>query len=162
QEVTTPARHAPPAAFVIMGASGDLTARKLVPALARLHHGGYLPHGFTIVGSARSEMSDDQFRKLLLEAAPSGGTGWRDVVNRSRYVAGDYQSPLTYMALGEVLREVDKTSATGGNRVFYLATPPAVFGTILERLGGAGMQHPSGDGSFVRVVIEKPYGRDLR
>jgi glucose-6-phosphate 1-dehydrogenase len=154
-------RHAPPAAFVIMGASGDLTSRKLLPALAALHESGLLPHGFTIVGTARSEMSDEQFRKMLHEAAPSGGDGWRDVINRSRYVAGEYQSPATYITLGEVLREVDRTCATGGNRIFYLATPPQVFPTIVEQLGAAGMNRASGDGTFVRIVIEKPYGRDL-
>jgi glucose-6-phosphate 1-dehydrogenase len=155
-------RHAPPAAFVIMGASGDLTSRKLLPAIARLHKSGYLPHGFTIVGTARSEMTDEQFRKVLQEAAPVGGTGWRDVINRSRYVAGEYHSPLTYIRLGEVLREVDHSCATGGNRIFYLATPSQVFPTIIERLGGAGMNRGAGDGAFVRVVIEKPYGHDLR
>jgi glucose-6-phosphate 1-dehydrogenase len=112
-------RSAPPAAFVIMGASGDLTARKLLPALAALHEGGMLPHGFAIVGTARSEMTDEQFRKLLHEAAPEGGEGWRDVINRSRYVSGEYHSPLTYIQLGEVLREVDHSCATGGNRIFY-------------------------------------------
>ncbi|HVV37302.1 MAG TPA: glucose-6-phosphate dehydrogenase [Acidimicrobiales bacterium] len=155
-------RQAPPAAFVIMGASGDLTTRKLLPALARLHAGGLLPHGFAIVGTARSEMNDEQFRQLLHDAAPKGGAGWRDVISRSRYVAGEYHSPLTYINLGEVLREVDNACATGGNRIFYLATPPAVFGTIVERLGGAAMNKPSEHGSFVRVVIEKPYGRDLK
>ncbi|MEY2417426.1 MAG: glucose-6-phosphate 1-dehydrogenase [Actinomycetota bacterium] len=155
-------RSAPPAAFVIMGASGDLTARKLLPAIAALHEGGFLPHGFTIVGTARSEMSDDQFRKALHEAAPSGGDGWRDVINRSRYVAGEYHAPETYATLAKVLEEVDHECATGGNRIFYLATPPQVFPTIIEQLGAAGLNRPAGDGSFVRVVIEKPYGRDLK
>jgi glucose-6-phosphate 1-dehydrogenase len=155
-------RSAPPAAFVIMGASGDLTARKLLPAIAALHDGGFLPHGFTIVGTARSDMSDDQFRKALHEAAPSGGDGWRDVINRSRYVAGEYHAPETYATLAKVLEEVDRECATGGNRIFYLATPPQVFPTIIEQLGAAGMNRPAGDGSFVRVVIEKPYGRDLK
>jgi glucose-6-phosphate 1-dehydrogenase len=154
-------RVAPPAALVVMGASGDLTARKLFPAIAELHAGGYLPHGFVVIGTARTEMTDEQFRTHLLESTPNSAPGWRDVVARSRYVTGEYKSPLTYIALGEVLREVDQTCATGGNRIFYLATSPEVFPTIVERLGSSGLNHPTGDGTFVRVVIEKPYGHDL-
>ena len=147
-------------------ASGDLTARKLFPAIAELHAGGFLPHGFAIVGSARTEMTDAQFLSArLLEAVPPGGAqgrGWRSVVARSRYVTGEYHSPLTYIALGEVLREVDQTCATGGNRIFYLATTPEVFPMIVEHLGSAGLNHPTADGDFVRIVIEKPYGHDLK
>jgi glucose-6-phosphate 1-dehydrogenase len=144
-----------------MGASGDLTTRKLLPAIARMHKSDLLPHGFTIVGTARTQMTDEEFRKALHEAAPDGGQGWRDVINRSRYVSGEYQDAATYETLAEVLREVDRTCATGGNRIFYLATPPQVFGTIAEQLGKAGMNKPEGDGTFVRIVIEKPYGHDL-
>ncbi|MEY2424533.1 MAG: glucose-6-phosphate 1-dehydrogenase [Actinomycetota bacterium] len=154
-------RVAPPAALVVMGASGDLTARKLIPAIAELHAGGFLPHGFTIVGSARTEMTDEQFRTKLLEAAPDVGGDWRAVVGRSRYVTGEYGSAATYVTLGEVLREVDQSCATGGNRIFYLATTPEVFPTIVEQLGNAGLNRPSPEGEFVRIVIEKPYGRDL-
>jgi glucose-6-phosphate 1-dehydrogenase len=76
-------------------------------------------------------------------------------------VSGEYHSALTYIRLGEVLGEVDKACATGGNRIFYLATPPDVFPTIVEHLGAAGLQHAAGSGNFARVVIEKPYGHDL-
>ena len=158
----TAERHAPPAALVVMGASGDLTARKLMPAIARLHAGGFLPNGFALVGSARTEMTDEQFQQKVLEEAPDGGDGWADVVKRFRYVTGEYHSTFTYMALGEVLRDLDQNENTGGNRVFYLATLPAVFPTIVEHLGSSGLNRPSGDGTFSRVVIEKPYGRDLR
>ncbi len=84
------------------------------------------------------------------------------MVARSRYVTGEYDSTETYTALGEVLREVDETCATGGNRIFYLATTPSVFPVIAEHLGSAGLNRPgNAGGDFVRIVIEKPYGRDL-
>ncbi|HUR78604.1 MAG TPA: glucose-6-phosphate dehydrogenase [Acidimicrobiales bacterium] len=155
-------RHAPPSALIVVGASGDLTARKLIPAIAELHDTGYLSHGFAVVGTARTAMSDDEFRRKLLEAAPNAGAGWREVVARSRYVAGEYDSALTYETLAQVLSEVDQSSATGGNRVFYLATPPDVFSTIVEQLAAAGLNRPAGQKSFNRIVIEKPYGHDLQ
>jgi glucose-6-phosphate 1-dehydrogenase len=155
-------RAAPPVALVVMGASGDLTARKLMPALAQLHAGGFLNAGFGLVGSARTEMSDEEFQNKVLEAAPKGGEGWEDVVRRFRYVTGEYQSPLTYLRLGEVLGEFDAAYATQGNRVFYLATLPTVFPTIIERLGADGLNRPGAGGEFARVVIEKPYGHDLK
>jgi glucose-6-phosphate 1-dehydrogenase len=154
-------RIAPPAALVVMGASGDLTTRKLIPAIAELHAGGFLPHGFALVGSARTEMNDEQFRDTLLEAAPGGGAGWRGVVGRSRYVTGEYRDAATYLAIGEALRDLDQNCATGGNRVFYMATTPDIVPTIVEHLGSAGLNRPGAGGTFARIVVEKPYGRDL-
>ena len=155
-------RVAPPAAVVVMGASGDLTARKLIPAIAQLHAGGFLPNGFTLIGTARTEMTDADFQAKVLAAAPDGGRGWKTCVKRFRYVTGEYHSPSTYAELGRVLSEVDAGGGTDGNRIFYLATLPAIFPTIVEQLGAASLNRPSGRGKFARIVIEKPYGRDLK
>ncbi|MEY2469467.1 MAG: glucose-6-phosphate 1-dehydrogenase, partial [Actinomycetota bacterium] len=158
----TEERETPPAALVVMGASGDLTARKLIPAIAALHAAGSLPDGFALVGAARTEMTDEEFQKKVLDSAPNVGDGWAEVVKRFRYVSGGYDSTFTYMALGEVLRELDESAGTGGNRLFYLATLPQVFPTIVEHLGSSGLHRPASGGSFARIVIEKPYGHDLR
>ncbi|MEY2397292.1 MAG: glucose-6-phosphate 1-dehydrogenase [Actinomycetota bacterium] len=155
-------RHAPPAALVVMGASGDLTARKLIPAIAELHAGGFLPHGFTLIGCARTEMSDAQFQDHVLECAPKGGDGWNDVVKRFRYVTGNYDADSTYAELANVLHECDANGGTGGNRIFYLATTPSVFPLVVAQLGSSGLNRPADDGTFARVVIEKPYGHDLK
>ena len=158
----TKQRHAPPAALVVMGASGDLTARKLIPAIAQLHEGGFLPKEFAVVGSARTEMTNEEFQKKVLDAAPEGGDGWEELVKNFRYVAGEYHATPTYMQIGNVLRELDQKVGTGGNRIFYLATLPLVFPTIVEHLASTGLNRPSGEGTFSRLVVEKPYGHDLR
>ncbi len=155
-------RVAPPAALVVIGASGDLTSRKLMPAIAQLHAGGFLPAGFTLIGCGRTEMSDADFQAKVLEAAPKGGKGWDKLVARFRYVTGEYHHETTYIALSQALRDADEKRGTSGNRVFYLATLPMVFPTIVERLGGAGLNRPGDGGTFARVVIEKPYGHDLK
>lgn len=143
-----------------MGASGDLTARKLMPAIAALNKGGHLPNGFALVGCARTDMSDEAFRAKVLEEAPDGGDGWPDLVDQFRYVTGEYDDEATYRTLQSVLGEIDKAHGTAGNRVFYLATPPDAFPKLASHLGKYGL-NKSDSGEFVRLVIEKPYGRDL-
>jgi glucose-6-phosphate 1-dehydrogenase len=154
-------KQAPPAALVVFGASGDLAARKLVPALYELHRSGLLPDAFSVVGTARTPMSHTDFQARVLEASTSTDDAWREVVARFRYVPGEYHEASTYTALGRVLDELDAQHGTGGNRLFYLATLPSLFGTIAECLGQAGLNKPTGEGSFARLVVEKPYGRDL-
>ena len=153
-------RAAPPATFTIFGASGDLTARKLVPALAMLARRGLLTEQFTLVGIARSALSDDDFRTRLREATgESGQSGpvWDDIVARARSIAGGYAAASTCETLGQVLDESDREAGTAGNRIFYLATIPDVFPDIIRALGA----RPRA-GGFTRVVIEKPFGHDLR
>ncbi|HEX3540451.1 MAG TPA: glucose-6-phosphate dehydrogenase [Acidimicrobiales bacterium] len=154
-------RRAPPCALVIFGASGDLTARKLIPAVASLSRRRLLPSSFVVVGVARSHLSDDDFRAKVTEAVPEGGPAWRELVRGFRYVAGDYGAPETMAELSRVLDEVDAERGTGGNRMFYLATVPAVFEPVADALGAAGLNKPGPGGSFARLVIEKPFGRDL-
>ncbi len=151
----------PPLALVVFGASGDLTARKLLPALASLAEHQALPADFTVVGVARSPWSDDDFRTHVLKSVPSGGDAWRKLVARFRYVSGGYDDKDTYDRLQSVLAEVDASEGTAGNRLYYLATIPAIFGTVAAALGRYGCNHPAEGGSFVRVVVEKPFGRDL-
>jgi len=150
----------PPLALVVFGASGDLTARKLMPAIAALSTHGALPEGFALIGVARTDWSDEEFQKAALEAVP-GVDGWPDVVKRFRYVAGEYGHKQTFDRLKDVLTDTDRTLGTGGNRVYYLATIPDLFGVVATALAEHGCNFPGEGGSFVRLVVEKPYGRDL-
>jgi glucose-6-phosphate 1-dehydrogenase len=146
---------------VVFGASGDLTSRKLVPALERLAANRQLPPAFSIVGVARTEMTDEDFRQRMLEAVEKPSGSWESLVAGFRYVAGDYAEPETFDRLKQVLGEIDEERGTGGNRVYYLATVPSVFETVALAMGEHGMNKPKYEGAFVRIVFEKPYGRDL-
>lgn len=148
----------PPCALVVFGASGDLTTRKLMPALAQLADGRRLPPAFCVVGVARTEMSDEDFQGRMLEAVEKPSAAWESAVSGFRYVAGDYKDPATFESLRAVLNEVASTRGTGGNVVHYLATPPQVFGVIAGGLASVGLHRTEG---FSRVVVEKPYGHDL-
>ena len=156
---------APPAVLVVFGASGDLTIRKLMPALERLAVRHLLHGSFSVVGVGRSEMSDDDFRRLVRKGTDfdsEEARAWDPLVEGIRYVSGGYSDPATYEALRRVLEELDRERGTGGNRLYYLATPPAVFADIATSLAHEGLNRPDRDGAFVRIVIEKPYGRDER
>jgi glucose-6-phosphate 1-dehydrogenase len=153
-------RRSPPCVLVIFGASGDLTARKLLPALERLAGYGALPPEVALVGVARTPMTDDEFAGLCRRSVSGDGhTRWKDLTAAARYVHGDYDDPDTYSRLAEVLSECDRLHGTAGNRVYYFATPPRLFGPIALSLGKAGLSVPTGE-SFVRAVIEKPFGWD--
>ncbi len=151
----------PPLATVIFGASGDLTSRKVLPALAHLVEAGRLSDRFAVVGVARSPWSDEDFQKVALGAAPATSTRWARAVERFRYVSGEYDHPDTFDRLGAILAEFDRTFGTGGNRLYYLATVPEVFGDVAEALARHGLNRPPEGGSFARIVVEKPFGRDL-
>ena len=153
-------RRAPPCVLVVFGASGDLTQRKLMPALAELAKKRRLPSAFSVVGVARTEMDDDDFRARMVEAVEDGGAGWEQLAAGFRYVAGDYSDPDTFARLAAVLDEVDNDRGTAGNRVYYLATVPNVFAAVAERLKEAGLHEATAD-AFVRIVVEKPFGHDL-
>jgi glucose-6-phosphate 1-dehydrogenase len=154
-------RKAPPGLLVVVGASGDLTARKLLPAIEKLSRRRLLPGAFGVVGVARTEMSDDGFRQLMTDAVPGAGAGWADVVKNSRYVTGDYSDPETFRSLERVIVELESEIGSPGNRTFYLATVPAVFELVADGLGSAGLNAPPHETAGVRLVIEKPFGRDL-
>jgi glucose-6-phosphate 1-dehydrogenase len=155
-------RRAPPCILVVFGASGDLTSRKLIPALAEMAMRRQLPSAFSVVGVARTEMSDDDFRGRMEEAVEESNPTWSSLVGGFRYVAGDYGEPETFDRLKEVLDEVDEERGIGGNRVYYLATVPSVFADVALKLGEHDISKPPDDeDGFVRIVIEKPFGRDL-
>jgi glucose-6-phosphate 1-dehydrogenase len=158
---------APPCALVVFGASGDLCARKLLPALERLARRRALPGAFAIVGVARSEWDDDDFRAFARDALAVHGDSLasddpttQELLATLRYVPGDYADDGTFRRLTEVLDDVDRTVGTGGNRLHYLALPASVFPTVVAALGRHRLDHPPPD-AFVRLVVEKPYGHDL-
>jgi glucose-6-phosphate 1-dehydrogenase len=147
----------------VFGASGDLTARKLLPAVARLAQRRLLPTAFSVVGVARTEWADEDFRAHALDAVKDAGPEWTTLVSGFRYVAGDYADHDTFDRLRDVLEERDAALGTGGNRVFYFATIPNAFAPLAEALAEHGLAKRVDDGphAFVRVVVEKPFGRDL-
>ena len=155
------ARRAPPATMTVFCASGDLAARKLYPALAGLARDGMLPDRGALVGTARSKMSDDDFRQRLREAAPVESDRWTDIVAGARYVAGDYDDAATYQRLAESLDDLERDRGGDGNRLFYLAAVPAVFADVITALGTYGRAATAPDRGWTRVVIEKPLGHDL-
>jgi glucose-6-phosphate 1-dehydrogenase len=159
-------KPAPPCAMVIFGATGDLTKRKLIPALYNLVVHGLLPEAFAIVGVGRSELSDDEFRKRMEKDLKEFATAEIDakklkwLSSRLRYVAVDPEKPKTFKDLADALAAVDEERGTAGNYLFYLAVPPSIFEEYVDGLGGAGLMREP-EGSWRRVIIEKPFGHDL-
>jgi glucose-6-phosphate 1-dehydrogenase len=155
-----------PGAMVIFGASGDLTARKLVPALYDLAATRRLPIEFAVVGISRTPLSHDEFRERLrgaLEKHRSGQVSddvWESFSKGIFYLAGDSKKAETYEELKGFLNELDAERGTEGNRIYYLSSSPSLFSTIVERLGEAGMNLEE-NGGYARLVVEKPFGRDL-
>ncbi|MDP9120780.1 MAG: glucose-6-phosphate dehydrogenase [Acidobacteriota bacterium] len=163
---TSEREPAPACVLVIFGASGDLAKRKLIPALYNLGAGGFLPQQFAVVGISRSEMSDEDFRRKMsqdlhqFETVPVDPERLRWMSERLSYLAGEFDSPETFIRLKEKLGEVDKQWGTGGRYLFYLAIPPSQFAPVVQRLGESGLASEAGD-SWRRVVLEKPFGHDL-
>ena len=156
---------AKPASIVIFGASGDLTRRKLVPALHSLGCEGLLPPASLVIGVARSPLSDQEFRRRLYGGVedyarlkPGICELWPTFENRLSFLAGRYDDAETYHRLAERLARFDSTVGTGGNRLFYLATPPTLYPLIVEQLGRAGLNQSDG---WTRIIIEKPFGHNL-
>jgi len=151
---------------VIFGASGDLTVRKLIPALFELYKIDSLPNNFVIVGASRSSLDDESFRQRIqdggAESSLQGDSEWRQFIARCFYVPLSYDDPASYGLLKERLASLDKLYHTGGNRVFYLAIPPGIYPLVAQHLGRAGLSaEPDSGKSWVRIVVEKPFGHDL-
>jgi glucose-6-phosphate 1-dehydrogenase len=154
------ARRAPACALVIFGASGDLTERKLLPAIRQLAANHRLRPEFALIGVARTEMSDEEWADKCLSDGPDGSGAEEWAAKASfRYVSGGYDDPETYRRLGEVLADCDRTLGTAGHHVFYLATPPRLFGVIAVQLGTSRL-NVAAEGDWPRLVIEKPFGWD--
>lgn len=168
QDTTAPRCALEPAGenhiFVIFGATGDLTARKVFPALAELYATRHTPENFRIVGVSRSELSDDDFRQnmktSLQEHRGDLMDRWKDIEPLLSYVSiKAYDDGASYKKLAKALAALDKKAGTDGNIIFYLAVPPTVYKSIATCLGQAGLtRERTGN---VRVVVEKPFGHDL-
>jgi glucose-6-phosphate 1-dehydrogenase len=161
------AASADPCCFVIFGASGDLTRRLLLPALYNLAAGGLLPEAFSIIGVARADISDATFREDLAKGLRRFATSKVEdevadrLLNRVSYVQGGADDSATYQKLARVLAQIEPARGTRGNRLFYLATPPAAFAPIGRHLGQSGLAREQNKGAWRRCIIEKPFGTDL-
>ena len=156
---------APPNVMIIFGAGGDLTKRKLIPALFYLANGKLLPDTFAVLGLDRLELDDQGFRELLAnEAREHLGSAWVQetwdrLCERLHYMKGNMLDPATYEALCQRLSRIDGERGTEGNYLFYLAVPPSLFGDITRNLGEVGLTAESPD-DWRRIIIEKPFGQD--
>ena len=159
-------RPAPPCTLVVFGGLGDLTRRLLLPAMYNLSVEKLLPETFAALGIARAAGDDESHRralhKSLKEFSPTAivSEAWQWLSDRIHYLRGDFGTPETYDALAKWMR---KRSTDDGvrNAVFYLATPPDLFGPIIAGLGQAGLTR-EGEGCWRRVIVEKPFGTDLK
>jgi len=159
-------RPGDPCALVIFGAAGDLTKRLLVPSLYNLHASNLLPENFAIVGVTAAKFSDEEFREKLTKdihefaRSPAQKEQWDWFKPKIYYHSGDFRDPNLYMQLKDKLAAVDRQRGTPGSYLFYLATAPQFFGEIIKQLGAVGLTTEA-NGFWRRVIIEKPFGRDL-
>src|SRR5215467_11029078 len=162
----TTARPADPCCLVIFGASGDLTHRLLVPALYNLAAAGLLSEAFGLVGVARSPSSSEAFRDDLARSLPQFAGRpidqkvLKQLLSCVAYVQGEPDDDSTYDKIGRELTRIERERDTRGNRLFYLATPPAGFAPIGRRLGQTGLAREE-NGAWRRLIVEKPFGIDL-
>jgi glucose-6-phosphate 1-dehydrogenase len=157
-----------PAAFVLFGGTGDLAHRKVVPALFQLWRTNLLPHELSIVAIGRRPFSDEAFRAELRASLgefsrvlPIDTAVWEAFAGRISYHRGDFGAPHLYESLAARLDALDEERGTLGNRLFYLATQPSAFAQIIAGLGRAGLDHEQHGAGWRRIVVEKPFGRDL-
>ncbi|HLZ80750.1 MAG TPA: glucose-6-phosphate dehydrogenase [Ktedonobacteraceae bacterium] len=155
-----------PCVMVIFGATGDLTHRKLLPALYNLALEHPLPAGFSVVGFARRPYSDEDFRQQALDSInaysrqkPVNPQVWDSFAAGIRYLQSDFNNPEGYERLNGLLSELDRDRGTSGNRIFYLSTPPSQYPEIIQRLSAAGLN--KNRKGWTRIIIEKPFGHDL-
>lgn len=161
-------RGAPATVLVIFGASGDLTARKLIPALFNLSLDGLLPADFRLIGYGRKPIEDKAFRKAARSAIdefsrrPIDDQVWKGVESGVYYQDGDYSDPKAFKELAKRIHKIEKDAGHGFQLVFYVSTPPGVFAPIIENLGKCGLaQHKVQGELAAKVIIEKPFGHDL-
>ena len=158
-------RRVPECTVVIFGANGDLTRRKLMPALYRLAYDRRLPPGFAVLGISRTPLGDEKFRGKMREAVEQFSEDtkfdaqvWASFAGGLSYIAGDIADPKPYPCLAGKLEEIAKTRPVGGNVLFYLSTQPSQYAEISQGLGAAGLGKGPG---WRRLVVEKPFGHDL-
>ena len=156
-----------PCTIVIVGATGDLTARKLIPALFNLYLSEGLPEPFQIVGCGRTDLDSSDFREKMKAALQSAGMfkpdGWPSFAAALHYRTIDYKDLDSYSRLAESLRKIDRQNHTRGNRIFYIALPPVLYMTVAEMIGRSGLSAEQIDGNdWSRIVVEKPFGTNLQ
>jgi glucose-6-phosphate 1-dehydrogenase len=159
-------RIAGPCGMVLFGVTGDLARKKLMPAIYDLANRGLLPPGFSLVGFARRDWADQDFGKTVHQAVkahartPFREEVWRSLAEGIRFVPGTFDDDTAFDLLAEVVADLDERRGTGGNHAFYLSIPPGSFPMVCEQLHRSGLASAD-EGSWRRVVIEKPFGHDL-
>src|SRR6202790_227865 len=167
QNQMEPTAAAGPCVMVIFGVTGDLTKRKLIPALLNLAQENVLSKQFTIVGFAGNDYDTESFRRALGEEIPKFASDpidlkmWDWLAERIYYVKGDFQDPEAYVRLQQQIEAAERQHSAGGNKFFYLAVAPRFFAPIVQQLGAAGMTKEE-NGKWTRVIVEKPFGHDLQ
>jgi glucose-6-phosphate 1-dehydrogenase len=159
-------RIAGPSSLVIFGVTGDLSRKKLMPAVYDLANRGLLPPGFALVGFARRDWQDQDFGAQVKESVkqyartPWSEEVWEQLATGIRFVSGEFDDDAAFDRLKEVIEKLDKERGTNGNHAFYLSIPPKAFAQVCQQLSRSGLASPKPD-EFRRVVIEKPFGHDL-
>jgi len=158
---------AEPCVVIIFGGTGDLTRRKLLPALFRLAQQRLIPAEFAILGTSRHPMTDEEYRSKMREALAEFSdedgideAAWNSFAQGIFYVAGEFKDAESFNTIKSRLEEIDQQRKTQGNRIFYLATAPEFFGLIAEQLAAANLSR-SQDRAWTRIIVEKPFGHDL-
>jgi glucose-6-phosphate 1-dehydrogenase len=159
-------RIAQPCGLIIFGVTGDLSRRKLMPAVYDLANRGLLPPGFSLVGFARRDWADQDFAQVVHDAVrehartPFREATWRQLAQGFRFVPGEFSDDDAFDRLATTVKELDDVQGTGGNHAFYLSIPPSAFPLVCKQLARSRLADQS-DGQWRRVVIEKPFGHDL-
>ncbi|MEU5988947.1 glucose-6-phosphate dehydrogenase [Spirillospora sp. NPDC047418] len=160
-------RVAGPCVLVLFGVTGDLSRKKLLPAIYDLANRGLLPPGFSLVGFARRDWENEDFRQIAYESVkahartPFREDVWTHLSEGMHFVPGEFSDPGAFDALSMAVKELDESRGTGGNYAFYLSIPPKFFPQVVEQLQRSGLADRK-EGAWRRVVIEKPFGRDLK
>ena len=155
-----------PCSLVIFGVTGDLSRKKLMPAVYDLANRGLLPAGFALVGFARRDWADQDFAQIVHDSVREHARTefreevWQELCKGIRFVAGDIDDINAFDELARVVADLDRVRGTRGNHAFYLSIPPKFFGPVVQQLKRSGLS-VSEDGAWRRVVIEKPFGHDL-
>jgi glucose-6-phosphate 1-dehydrogenase len=160
-------RIAGPCSLVIFGVTGDLSRKKLMPAVYDLANRGLLPPGFSMVGFARRDWADQDFDRQVHDAVrqyartPFREAAWRQLAQGFRFVPGEFSDDHAFDRLADTVHDLDTAQGTSGNYAFYLSIPPSYFDIVCKQLARAGLAEPDNDDQWRRVVIEKPFGHDL-
>jgi glucose-6-phosphate 1-dehydrogenase len=160
-------RIAGPCGMVLFGVTGDLSRKKVMPAIYDLANRGLLPPGFSLTGFARRDWANQDFEQIVHDSVKAHARTefreevWRQLAEGFRFVPGDFDDDRAFDHLRRTIEELDEERGTGGNHAFYLAIPPDFFGDVVGQLKEHGLADPQ-DGSWRRVVVEKPFGHDLR